>query len=802
MRRPEIFGKYQMLTRIASGGMAEVWLARSSSIGGFEKLLAIKRMHPSLSKNQAFISMFIDEAKLTVRLSHPNIVQVFDFGRVDEDYFMAMEYVEGVDLAMLAKRARRKGEPIPVDLTLFILKSVFDGLAFAHTREDGTIHRDVSPQNVLVSFDGHVKVSDFGIAKAASQVGDGEAGEVFGKLAYVSPEQCRGEAVDATTDIWAAGVILHELLTNQRLFARNNDYQTMEAVEDGEIPPPSSLNPDVPKALDELVLSTLARDATNRLQSAREGAETLAVLLSKHFPRTSQYALQDGLVTMFDGKLPRLVPQMRPHDPEEVREPTRDHRPPVSLRHGNTKPVGQHTAAEIALVALRRDHQIRRDSGWTTEQTKASVLPGEMVAAEANDAAARRVSMTTEVPLFEDTLPGVSIPPHEVEIARLKKRFMDDPSLWTLVDIGDAWENGGEHARALGAYKLAAAKFAQRGLLAQAATIYRHLLEKSELDEAIREEIKRLPALQGMPDADLLLEIFDPADEAADFSDYHGIFEKNEHAVDVIGESPILSSLNSELFVNVVLALELKRFKAGDMIVREGEEGDAFFMLGRGRVVVSAKNFEGHKIYLTSLSDGDCFGEQSYFTGEPRSATIEALEDAVVLEASRTVLNRVVQDHPTVRESLRRFYKERLAASLLAKSPLFGHLGTKARKELAERFTFETYMGGDLVIREGDHSDAVYAIKSGTVRVYAGNDEEPIPLAELGAGEIFGEIAAIEGSRRTASVRAVDECELLRLEATELNAMLARNIEIRRMIEQKIEERSEEKLQKIIDSTS
>ncbi|MEQ8275868.1 MAG: serine/threonine-protein kinase [Deltaproteobacteria bacterium] len=800
MRRPEIFGKYQMLTRIASGGMAEVWLARSSSIGGFEKLLAIKRMHPSLSKNQAFISMFIDEAKLTVRLSHPNIVQVFDFGRVDEDYFMAMEYVEGVDLAMLAKRARRKGEPVPVDLAVFILKSVFDGLAFAHTREDGTIHRDVSPQNVLVSFDGHVKVSDFGIAKAASQVGDGEAGEVFGKLAYVSPEQCRGEAVDARTDIWAAGVILHELLTNQRLFARNNDYQTMEAVESGDVIAPSELNPEVPKALDELVLSTLVRDAEHRLQSAREGAETLAVILSKHFPRTSQYTLQDGLLKMFDGKLPRLVPEAKPR---EAPEPTRDHRRPVSLRHGNTKPVGQHTAAEIALVALRREMQVRKDSGWTTEQTRASAIPGEQRAAEANDLAARKVSMTTEVPLFEDTIPGgIVLPEHEVEIARLKKRFMEAPNLWTLVEIGDAWDAGGERARALGAYKLAAAKFAQRGLLAQAATIYRHLLERSELDEAIREEIKRLPALQGMPDADLLLEIFDPSDAAADFSDYHGIFEKNEHAVDVIGESPILSSLNSELFVNVVLALELRKFSAGDTIVTEGDEGDAFFMIGRGRVVVSAKNFEGHKIYLTSLSDGDCFGEQSYFTGEPRSATIEALEEAWVLEASRSVLNRVVQDHPTIRESLRRFYKERLAASLLAKSPLFGHLGTKARKELAERFTFETYQTGDLVIREGDHSDAFYAIKSGTVRVYAGDDEEPIGLAELTAGEIFGEIAAIEGSRRTASVRAVDECELLRLEATELNAMLAKNIEIRRMIEKKIEERAEDKLQRIIDSTS
>lgn len=789
MRPPEIFGKYQMLTRIASGGMAEVWLARSSSIGGFEKLLAIKRMHPSLSKNQAFISMFIDEAKLTVRLSHPNIVQVFDFGRVDEDYYMAMEYVEGIDLAMLAKRARRKGKPIPVDLSVYILKSVFDGLAFAHSQADATIHRDVSPQNVLVSFDGHVKVSDFGIAKAASQVGDGEAGEIFGKLAYVSPEQCRGEPVDQATDLWAAGVVLHELLTNQRLFARDNDLKTMEAVEGGEVLPPSATNPDVPKALDELVLSTLTRDTKLRLRSAREAAETLSVILSKSFPRTSQYALQDGLVTMFEGALPRLVPETKPRVQEER---TLDHRPPSSLRDGNTKPVGQHTAAEIALVALRRDHQVRRDSAWSTEHTRASLLPDA-------DAPIRKASMTTEVPLFEDTLPGVS---RDVEITRLKQRFMDAPNLWTLVAIGDAYDLADQRARALGAYKLAAAKFAQRGLLIQAATIYRHLLEGTALDEAIREEIKRLPSLQGTPDADLLLEIFDPSDESADFSDYHGIFEQNEHAVDVFAESPILSSLNAELFLGVVLALELKRYAAGEEIVREGEDGDSFFMLGKGRVVVSVKDFDGKKISMTSLYDGDCFGEQSYFTGEPRNATIEALEDTMVLEASKRVLNRVVQDFPTVRESLRRFYKERIAESLLAKSALFGELDTKARKALAERFTFESYQAGDLVIREGDHSDAFYAIKSGTVRVYAGDDDDPIGLAQLGAGDIFGEIAAIEGSKRTANVRAVDECELLRLEAAELNAMLAKNVEIRRMIEKQVEERSEAKIQKIIDSTS
>jgi CRP-like cAMP-binding protein len=261
-----------------------------------------------------------------------------------------------------------------------------------------------------------------------------------------------------------------------------------------------------------------------------------------------------------------------------------------------------------------------------------------------------------------------------------------------------------------------------------------------------------------------------------------------------------LSSLNAEQLVGLVQAVRLLSFNVGEDLVREGELGESFFLIGRGRVLVSTTNFAGQKIYVTSLSDGDCFGEHGFFTGEPRTATVEALEEVMVLEVSKDVLNRLIQEFPTVRESLRRFYKERIAESLLAKSPLFGHLSTSARKMFAERFTFETYEPGDLIIREGDQSDAFYAIKAGRVLVYTGPDDSAISLAELGPGDIFGEVAALEGTVRTASVRALMDCEILRLEASELNAMLARNIEIRRMIEEKIEERAEERLRRIIES--
>jgi serine/threonine protein kinase/CRP-like cAMP-binding protein len=808
-----IFGKYQMLTRIASGGMAEVWLARSSSIGGFEKLLAIKKMHSTLSKNSAFVSMFIDEAKLSVSLSHPNIVQIFDFGRVDDDYFMAMEYVEGFDLATIAKRARKQSSPLPVDMSAFIMRAVFDGLAYAHTRGSrqnrgaGIIHRDVSPQNVLVSFDGHVKVSDFGIARAISKVEQSKSTEIFGKLAYLSPEQSRGEVVNASTDIWSAGVILHELLTNQRLFLRDNDKATMDAVNRDPVPHPKERNAAVPEELDRIVMRILERNVEARPENAREVAEAMAEVLRKHYSGATEYRLGDVISALWDHHLPRLVPG----DDNAPTEHTKGERPHVTQRE-KTMPVGERTAAEIAAVAHQQRGlsstsvwAARPESGVTQQELGRALIADLADDVRNTDAQAKKAEGEPTLP--DGELQGSASAMRKIE--ELKRRFVHAPSLWTLVDIGRVYEDLGLHEPAFGAYKLAAAKFAQRGLLVQAATIYCLILARSNMTEAIRDEIKRLRALQGVSDRELVARVINEDDGSADFSEYRGIFGPGGDdspaagldTIEIISESPILSSLNAEQLVSLVRAIQLRAFSVGDTLVKEGESGASFFLIGRGRVVVSATNFAGHKIYVTSLADGDCFGEQSYFTGEPRSATVEAVEETLVLEIKKDVLNRVIQEFPTVRESLRRFYKERIAESLLAKSPLFGHLSISARKMFAEHFTFETYNEGDLIIKEGDLSDAFYAIKSGRVMVYTGSEQNPIALAELAPGEIFGEIAAIEGTMRTASVRAMTECEILRLESAELNAMLARNVEIRRLIEEKIESRDEDRLRKIIDST-
>src|SRR5262245_18293462 len=211
------FGNYRLVRRIARGGMAEVFLARHLGMEGFERRVAIKRILPHLSEAEEFKSMFLDEARLAAQLTHPNIVHIYDFGRVDEYYFIGMEFVDGVDLGRLIRHARNR--PVPFEFAARIFSDVCSGLHYAHNAVDGEgrplglVHRDVTPQNVLVTYDGVVKLVDFGIAKAAWQAGRTRPGVVKGKFAYMSPEQVEGRRLDGRSDVFSAGICLYELIT-------------------------------------------------------------------------------------------------------------------------------------------------------------------------------------------------------------------------------------------------------------------------------------------------------------------------------------------------------------------------------------------------------------------------------------------------------------------------------------------------------------------------------------------------------------------------------------------------------------
>src|SRR5215470_8540628 len=287
----EQFGPYLVYERIGIGGMATVHRALERGAGGFERVVALKRLLPHLAADASFIKSFVREAKLASQLNHVNIVQIFELGRVATQYFISMEYIDGRDIRTILRHARKVSGPPPIHVTTGLLLQLCDALDYAHTKVDeaghpmGLVHRDVSPSNVLVTSAGQVKVIDFGIAKAQSVQLRTQTGRVKGKLAYMAPEALAGGELDARSDLFAVGVIGHELLTARPLFATKNEYQTLTKIQRGEIMPPSTFNQACPPELDAIVLRALTRDPDDRFAGAGELRDELHAM-------RKQYGLQ------------------------------------------------------------------------------------------------------------------------------------------------------------------------------------------------------------------------------------------------------------------------------------------------------------------------------------------------------------------------------------------------------------------------------------------------------------------------------------------------------------------------------
>ena len=275
------FGNYILLDRINVGGMAEVFRGKQVGVEGFARLVALKRILPNISADQDFIDMFIDEAKLAVQMHHANIVQIYDLGQAEGSYYIAMEYIPGVDLKTVWDRARRRNRLLPIAMSAYIMQRVAEGLDFAHRKRDdrgndiGLVHRDVSPQNVLISFEGEVKVVDFGIAKAKNKVSKTQAGTLKGKFGYMSPEQVRGIELDNRSDIFAVGAVLYELIVGERLFLGESDFSTLEKVRNVEMVPPSQLNKSLSPQIERIVMKALQKNRDDRYRHTSEVSEDL-----------------------------------------------------------------------------------------------------------------------------------------------------------------------------------------------------------------------------------------------------------------------------------------------------------------------------------------------------------------------------------------------------------------------------------------------------------------------------------------------------------------------------------------------
>ncbi|MFY1831195.1 protein kinase domain-containing protein [Myxococcus fulvus] len=313
------FGRYSLVSRLGKGGMAEAWSARLVGEAGVTKPVLIKKVLPEYAQDERFIQMFISEARIAASLSHGNIAQVFEFGRTEGEHYLAMELVDGPPLHRIIKRALQHGlMAVPVAQAVFIAMEVCRGLHYAHTRVDGgglplgIVHRDISPENVLVSYEGQIKIVDFGIAKARELRGfSTEPGVVKGKYLFFSPEQARGEEVDARTDVWAAGVVLYQMLCG-RLPLQGPAYVVMHQLQEGRFPSPRALRPELPVELEEILLKALAVKREARFESAHAFAEALSGFLYEMTPRFSPMSVAWLIQTLFtmelreEGREPRV----------------------------------------------------------------------------------------------------------------------------------------------------------------------------------------------------------------------------------------------------------------------------------------------------------------------------------------------------------------------------------------------------------------------------------------------------------------------------------------------------------------
>jgi len=310
---PQRLGRYQVLKHLATGGMAQVLLAYTQTPGG-PAYHVVKRVRPDQARDQHFVQMFLDEARLAALLRHPSIVQVFEIADRGEFYF-SMEYVHGEDLRRVLMEVHRAHDKVPIALITGVVAAAAEGLHYAHQlvghdrQPLGIVHRDVSPANILVGYDGSVKLADFGIAKAALRTVETRSGTLKGKVSYMSPEQVLGRPIDHRSDVFALGIVLYEIATARRLFKGENDFLTMSAIVHGEIPPPSEHRPDLPRALEEIIMTALATEPADRYQSADELRGELESFMQSLGMRMSPRSIADYMKKLFGTRAePWLVP--------------------------------------------------------------------------------------------------------------------------------------------------------------------------------------------------------------------------------------------------------------------------------------------------------------------------------------------------------------------------------------------------------------------------------------------------------------------------------------------------------------
>ena len=362
------FGQYELIETIATGGMAEVYKARMQGVEGFQKIVAIKRILPHLTDNDEFVTMFIDEAKLAAQLQHPNIIHIYDLGKIERSYYIAMEYIDGKDLRSILRTLDEKKQRMPAGLALFIGSRLAAALDYAHRKRDlqgramSLVHRDVSPQNVLISYDGDIKLCDFGIAKAASKASHTRAGALKGKLQYMSPEQAWGKGIDHRSDIFSLGLVLYEMVTGTKPFSGDSELSILEQVRSPRLISPENLDPTLPTEVAEIIMKALREKREERFQTAAELASALDDLLQAIRPTPTAADLGGFLATLTGRERPVTAPVAVP-PPIEAPKPAPPKIKPTPIRPEPVTPAEVVKPAEVIKPPRIEEVPIEPESG-------------------------------------------------------------------------------------------------------------------------------------------------------------------------------------------------------------------------------------------------------------------------------------------------------------------------------------------------------------------------------------------------------------------------------------------------------
>lgn len=402
----EQFGKYILLERLAAGGMAEVYLSKSTGAVGVNKFVAIKRILPQYSDHQEFIDMFKEEAKIAVNLNHGNVVSIYDFGVERSQFFLVMEYVEGRNLRQILNELKKSNTQFTTEQIVFIIKEVAAGLDHAHRCIDGTtgrplniVHRDMSPQNIMVSYEGEVKIIDFGIAKAETQLESTKAGTLKGKYGYMSPEQADGQNIDPRTDIFSMGIVLWELLANDRLFTSSSEAAILRKIRDCQIPSIRKINPSIPPELERIVNKALAKDRSLRYQTAASLHRDLNRFLNTQYPEFSPHDfsvfMKNAFSQVFLEQRRKLIEfakiQAQPLDDKtvvtenDIRVPPKNNPSGLTGLHVQDEDTGDKldldTATDIRVnldnlkAPAKKSRNFKTDTGITNPRTSVTKAP-------------------------------------------------------------------------------------------------------------------------------------------------------------------------------------------------------------------------------------------------------------------------------------------------------------------------------------------------------------------------------------------------------------------------------------------